>query len=375
MKPVNIIMEPGELLDIKECSIDKRVNEHFTAVVTGCLHQAADERSLRNFKKSPLILKAFTKEREEILIFRGQVREWKLSDEGELRKINIFAVSDTIELDKRKHIRTFQGADQTYSQIIESLLRHHEPASVICEKGNGAVTRGFVLQYMETDWQLLKRLASQLNTVLVVECAHNHASFYFGTPEKKGKASLDLSHYGIRCYKDCDVGETVEYLVKSREVLDLCEYVRIGDCKYYVYAMNGNIHEGEMEFDYVLRPISGFKVPSCFRQAIAGVSIMGNVLDVNKNSVQISLSSEEDKNFNKPMWFPFSTVYSSPDGTGWYCMPGKGDSIRLYLPDPEEHHGYVISYPGIERKRGVYFLDRPGLVPAGEGKMEREKEK
>ncbi|MBX4263002.1 phage tail protein, partial [Clostridium estertheticum] len=42
-------------------------------------------------------------------------------------------------------------------------------------------------------------------------------------------------------------------------------------------------------------------------------------------------------------WFSYSTVYSSPDGTGWYCMPEVGDVIRLYFPDNEEKNAYAIS--------------------------------
>lgn len=42
-------------------------------------------------------------------------------------------------------------------------------------------------------------------------------------------------------------------------------------------------------------------------------------------------------------WFPYSTVYSSPDGTGWYCMPEKGDKVRLYFPNEFEEEGYIIS--------------------------------
>lgn len=41
-------------------------------------------------------------------------------------------------------------------------------------------------------------------------------------------------------------------------------------------------------------------------------------------------------------WFQYATVYSSPDGTGWYCMPEKGDSVRLYIPDKEEN-SFILS--------------------------------
>lgn len=41
--------------------------------------------------------------------------------------------------------------------------------------------------------------------------------------------------------------------------------------------------------------------------------------------------------------FPYATVYSSPDGTGWYCMPEEKDCILLHFPDEIESHAYVCS--------------------------------
>ena len=42
-------------------------------------------------------------------------------------------------------------------------------------------------------------------------------------------------------------------------------------------------------------------------------------------------------------WLPYATVYSTPDGTGWYCMPEVGDSIRLYAPNEHDEQVYVAS--------------------------------
>ena len=62
---------------------------------------------------------------------------------------------------------------------------------------------------------------------------------------------------------------------------------------------------------------------------------------VRADVVQISLKADAKGGSGK--WFPFSTVYSSPDGSGWYCMPEPGDEIRLYFPTEQEKHAYVIS--------------------------------
>lgn len=67
----------------------------------------------------------------------------------------------------------------------------------------------------------------------------------------------------------------------------------------------------------------------------------GHVTAVSGDKVQIRLAADAAEGSEK--WFDFSTVYSSPDGTGWYCMPEIGDEMRLYFPTEREKHGYVIS--------------------------------
>ena len=59
--------------------------------------------------------------------------------------------------------------------------------------------------------------------------------------------------------------------------------------------------------------------------------------------VKINLEIDGNQDEGTARWFPYSTVYSSPDGTGWYCMPEVGDAIRLYFPDNEEKNAYAIS--------------------------------
>ncbi|MFW6678951.1 phage baseplate assembly protein V [Lacrimispora sp. AGF001] len=343
MRPINIFLESYNTLDIKECTINKTVNEHFTASVTGYIYGEDDEKRLYSLLNSPFVIKVITDEQEEISLFRGQIRDMYLSTEGGLRKLKILAVSNTIELDKEKHTRTFQGVGQTYRQIMDRIKSHHENTAVIYAKGKGITTNGLVVQYMETDWEFLKRLSAQMNTVLVADCTNDHTCYYVGNPEKKGKTQLDFSKYGIRWYRDCVKGQAVEYLVNSREILKLCESIMIEGSQYYVYSIIGSMCKEEMVFEYILRPLSGFQVQPYSHNAIAGISIIGTVINVEDTSVQVSLSCEVDESYGNPIWFPFSSVYASPDGTGWYCMPEIGDRIRLYIPDEKEDHAYVIS--------------------------------
>ena len=59
--------------------------------------------------------------------------------------------------------------------------------------------------------------------------------------------------------------------------------------------------------------------------------------------VKVSLDIDSNNTDSGERWFAYSTVYSSEDGTGWYCMPEIGDSIRLYFPNNVEKNAFVIS--------------------------------
>ena len=54
-------------------------------------------------------------------------------------------------------------------------------------------------------------------------------------------------------------------------------------------------------------------------------------------------------------WFPFSSVSSSSDGSGWYCMPEPGESVRIYFPTAKEAEAYVITCIQGHAPAGKYF--------------------
>lgn len=80
-----------------------------------------------------------------------------------------------------------------------------------------------------------------------------------------------------------------------------------------------------------------------FNKQIIGAALRGSVKSVKDDMVQISVSEDENRESTGYKWFPFSTVYSSPDGTGWYCMPECGDTVHLRFPSERASDAYVSS--------------------------------
>ena len=104
----------------------------------------------------------------------------------------------------------------------------------------------------------------------------------------------------------------------------------------------------------------GLKTTRFFNSRISGISISGMIHQVKRDIVQIRFPQDINGPF---VWFPYATAYSSPDGTGWYCMPEIGDTVRAYFPDEDESHGIAVNMVhltcGLREQPDIKFIRSP----------------
>lgn len=74
---------------------------------------------------------------------------------------------------------------------------------------------------------------------------------------------------------------------------------------------------------------------------IIGVALNGKVLEISGTKIKIHL--DIDNGGKDVYWFPFSTLSASPDGSGWYYMPEKGDNVRIYFPSKHTRDVIAVS--------------------------------
>ena len=99
----------------------------------------------------------------------------------------------------------------------------------------------------------------------------------------------------------------------------------------------------ELYNEYQLISKENGLIPIMYNSKISGVSLKANVMAVEKTMVQVKIQEDENKENCKSCWLDYATVYSTPDGTGWYCMPEIGDEVRVVFPDKDENNVYVAS--------------------------------
>ena len=76
---------------------------------------------------------------------------------------------------------------------MDKVLKNQKDAEILDCATKGAVIPDFLLQYEESDWNFLVRLASHFHTFMVPDCRAAHGRAYFGIPDLGAMKSLQRS--------------------------------------------------------------------------------------------------------------------------------------------------------------------------------------
>lgn len=354
MKVERIVAEPFEFTKLIKCNIQKAVSEHGFAELKGYIsYEKGDSYLMMSCENIEVSIWALAEDEESKLIYRGILEELKITYENELCLLEIRVVPYSYLMDLKPNCRTFQIPGMTYQEILNIVAGQYPGGHVLMNIGERTPIGEPIVQYHETDWEFTKRLASHFQAVVVPSYVTSGAKLYFGLVEWSG--AFKIFPYSYRIQKRMDEflykgqnqvaglieDDSLVYVVEDQELYEVGELVEINGRVLYVERSESRLDGHQLWNTYSLKTKAGFQVPKQYNEKIIGASLDGVVTAVQSDVVQVALSVDAQSGAGK--WFQFSTVYSSPDGSGWYCMPEPGDEIRLYFPTEQEKHGYVIS--------------------------------
>ncbi len=376
MREERLIMRPFEDLEILDYKSIQEVNEHARAVVSGRIPFQRRWDYMQVGKRQTWVQVVAISEGEEYILFYGLIEQLQIIISDETCTVDLNLCSGTQLMDYEEHIRSFQKEDLTYSSLLNICAQGYEEPARIMTEGNGRIIPHFIMQYQETDWEFIKRLAAMNHTVIFADCSTRGEKYHFGIPDRKSDLEVTLSEYRIKYdmeeywYKKnrglaVHTVDTMSYIWESREVHKLGDKKLIDGREVFIWKIESFIRGNELYHTCYMKSRSGFQVISHNNMYIAGVSLLGMVSKVKDEKVQIKIYSDENKDKSGFCWYSYSTVYSSPNGPGWYCMPEIGDTVRLYFPTNKEEDAYVAS---------AYHEEGAGLRTKPECKFWRNKE-
>ncbi|MFR0899778.1 MAG: AHH domain-containing protein [Anaerobutyricum sp.] len=274
-------------------------------------------------------------------LFSGYPEKVEIKEERGYRIADIQAVSGTILLDQKKSNRVFQKKVQTYMGIASAVTADTEHSACILP-GSDMRTGGTLIQYQETDWRFLKRMASQLGLSLVPDTSYYYPRFYLGLPEGEKRElgeiiSCDLCfdgrYYAVsgKCLVDRE--DFICYDVVTRTSLSLGDRVTYEGRELLVSRKKTELAGGEVIFTYRLAGNSYTWVPWEDNPDYTGMSFVGSIVGTQGEQVEVAFDIDKSAAGGNSYGFAPAT------GNLMYCMPQKGTKTSLYIGNGDEAQG------------------------------------
>lgn len=362
MKEYRIETEPLQFLVIYDMQISVGINRHGIARISGYIADEWEEKYIAALMEETWVtILAVDKDESRQIIFCGFVKNFQIGREKSQKNLILELVSGTYLMDLHKHIRLFQDKSVSHSTIFKQLSTLNNGNGKINDPSLDTEIGKFIAQYEESDWAFLIRLLSGCQTFLVPEIRKGGINYSAGFQEGRELQINNPQNYTIKknmeeYWEQKNKGMEMKVIdclschFTERELFYLGDYLIWKGIKMYIEQINMHYVNGEIINYYQARTQNGLRTSQHYQYLIKGNSLMGTVIDVKEDKVRITVMEDENIGNCIEKWFPFSTPYSSADGTGWYFMPEVGDHIRLYFPSKVEEDAYVISAVHMETK-------------------------
>ena len=325
------------------------VNEHGWAVVEGEAGENALEQLQGAVAGREQVIMVRDETSAEQPLFAGVIRSAGLITYGGYNRFRIELQSGTIQMDQVKRSRSFQDVAQTYSQVAQRVASGYEDGAVIPTVGLDKPLEVPVIQYRETDWEFLKRMASWCGGVVVPETHYAYPRIWFGFPDRAFTCTFPEDCYtsGIsqRYY---ELGgpaagnrraDFFYYDVPSSQMCDLGWYTVFRGQEFLICEKWAKLERGELLFTYRLgKPGLGYGRKE-YNDKISGMTILGEVLSTKRETVCLKLDIDQG-------WAPggpYPYTWRPETGNMMYCMPQVGTRVSLYFPNYDEQAAIAVN--------------------------------
>ncbi|OAB35930.1 hypothetical protein PGLA_21105 [Paenibacillus glacialis] len=298
-------------------------------------------------------------------LFLGQIHHISIQVMHEQYQIVVEAISHTYNMDTLKKKRSFQHVEQQYTEIFDEVVASYTNSDYIDHTFNDRHTGKLIMQYEETDWSFLKRLASHAGVSLIADITAHKPRFWIGIPEGRNQIILKDSHpfevtRRIQAYLyttssnhiQNTQNNTTTYTFEWMSALDIGdEVIKDGDT-YIIAKRRAEMRQGQLIWTYECGPRAGYNNSRIHNTSIIGAAINGTIIGVSRQQVKVHLDMDADQNPDAAQWFP----YAAEGNQVWYMMPEKGSKVKLYFPSREEDEALVIQ--SVRQEPGVTYAEK-----------------
>lgn len=360
----NIGIEGVPYSNILELEIEHNINEHAIARIRVEAEVSEIQRFLQRADERLVVSITTTAEGQPEVLFGGVVDVTETQMGSEYGELSIILKSKSVMLDQAKVSRSYQKTTRTYEELLSELVQEYAKLSVeVSDRAVGSM----IVQCNETNWEFCKRMASRLNAPVITTIGDIVPVIYIGLPQSYKSYAITPME-GTQVQGRCAISTAMSPSrrgtnIQTQQYMFLGDGVEYGQGNSRVSAVHSTLRSGILVTTITVSPIESFIQKEIVNTNISGKMYTGIVEEVKLDQVRVHINEIDAESENGDVWLPYSTAYSSSDGSGFYCMPAQGDTVRVFFPGTNEGQAFAAS--SVSVSPGANITDKQWTGPNG----------
>lgn len=284
-------------------------------------------------------------------IFTGYIKDASLKEiRHRLFILELLLIGNSIELDQKKRYCSYQKVAAKHADIVKKVAKRVPGTSCRCQLAKDEEIHKPLIQYDETDWTFMKRVASRLQEpvfsneeALLPEICIGRGSGINTKRKIEGRCiseGVDGRYFQLGTVAETDGKQGYYYYkIRSRENYCLGETVRYRDADYCISRKQAGLEQEELYYVYTLAKDPYMQVQTEYNEMFTGMSVLGTIQKVSGETMEIALKLRDDT--DKPVYYAYD--WRPEVGNLMYCMPKVGTTVSLYFPSHDEKEAYAVN--------------------------------
>lgn len=352
---------PVKVKKILSVKISQKWNEHAVAEITVMLEDGQKLEEIYAMNEQTNVVLFHENNDKKPILFSGILMHLQICMLQDICTVKLIVKSYSILMDIKSKKRSFQNENNLYQSIFEKIIKTEYHGDFIDTVSSGKKQNRVMIQYDETDWAFLLRLASQLNTVIIPDIFCDVPKIYIGLPNGESHKQ-EVYHYKIirqtdkymiqrQNYDEKSLLDFTYLEIETEQCYELGDSIQCQNTTFVVAEKEMELKQGKMFCRYKICKKESVFHNIIYHDIFRGLSINGKVIDVNKDCLKLHLCIDKTQNVSECHWFRYNAPYTAEGQTGFYIMPQIGDSVQLYSPNQDESQCYVRAVNrNLERK-------------------------
>ena len=290
----------------------------------------------------------------EAPFFVGKVLQWNMAlvQSGYVLKLNLVSLTHDFDIEIKS--RTFSNLTKSYQDVFEHVFKGGSlPFVDQIQKDQLVLSETklthALIQYEETDWAFIKRLASHFNAVLFTNAVLDRGRFTVGIPRFHYRSKITRANFTV--VNDTGKHDGLKARIKSKALEDVLiwevrdvERLYVGEQLVFngetciVTGLRIHLEDERLQYTYTLQKETSLRIPKQFNQKLAGLSLPATVNERRGNTIQVRYAIDDDQ----PQEHSQDYVYNL-GSCGHYCMPEIDSQVHVYFSTADEATAYATN--------------------------------